>query len=306
MIDRKSLTWFLGIAFSVSWILFLTPLTLASLDMQTRQLATVGLWSIAMWGPGLAAILATTLISKQPFHALRLNTLGPKRFYVWAWFLPVVIVIIAGILTVLFGVAQFDNDLTLIRESMAGVPGAEKINPIIVILVQSAFAILVAPFINVLFALGEEIGWRGFLLPKLLPLGQWRAIMSSGVIWGIWHVPTIIQGQNYPGHPVLGLFMMLIFCVLLGTILAWLYLNTRSPWAAALAHGSVNAVAGLPVLFMKSGFDLAFGGTIATPPAWLVMGVFIAWLAVTKRLPVQGPADEKATSRLEGKESNII
>ncbi len=80
--------------------------------------------------------------------------------------------------------------------------------------------------------------------------------------------------------------MMIVFCVLLGTILSWLYLNTRSPWVAALAHGSVNAVAGLPVLFLQPGFNMTLGGTLASPTAWIGMILFIAWLVMTKRLPV--------------------
>jgi uncharacterized Tic20 family protein len=80
--------------------------------------------------------------------------------------------------------------------------------------------------------------------------------------------------------------MMIIFCILLGTIFSWLYLNTKSPWVAALAHGSINASAGLPILFLKPGFNMAFGGTIATPVAWIGMVLFIAWLVMTKRLPV--------------------
>jgi membrane protease YdiL (CAAX protease family) len=144
----------------------------------------------------------------------------------------------------------------------------------------------------VLFALGEELGWRGFLLPNLMPLGQWKAILLSGVIWGIWHAPAIIQGLNYPGYPVLGIFMMIVLCVLLGTVLSWLTLNTKSPWAAALGHGALNATAALPVLFLKPGFDLAFAGTAATPPAWLAMGLFIAWLVLSRRLPV--PVEQEA------------
>jgi membrane protease YdiL (CAAX protease family) len=89
--------------------------------------------------------------------------------------------------------------------------------------------------------------------------------------------------------------MMIIFCVLLGTIFSWLYLNTKSPWVVALAHGAINAVAGLPILFLKPGFNVAFGGTVATAPAWLAMGLFILWLVLTKRLPVQDKLEEKAT-----------
>jgi membrane protease YdiL (CAAX protease family) len=89
--------------------------------------------------------------------------------------------------------------------------------------------------------------------------------------------------------------MMIIFCVLLGIIISWLYLNTKSPWVAALAHGSVNAVAGLPVLFFQPGFNMAFGGTLAAPTAWIGMVLFIAWLIWTKRLPVQNKFEETRT-----------
>ena len=169
---------------------------------------------------------------------------------------------------------------------MASAAGEIPVSAEMIIAIQVLLALTLAPFINVLFTLGEELGWRGFLLPHLMPLGQWKAILISGIIWGVWHAPTIAQGLNYPGYPILGIFMMIIFCVLLGTILAWLYLNTKSPWVAALAHGSVNAVAGLPILFMKPGFNMAFGGTIATFPAWIVMTFFIVWLVWSKRLPV--------------------
>jgi len=288
MTDRKLLMWFLAIAFPISWILFVTPLSLHGLPAPTQQSITVGAWALAMWGPGLAAIITTTLIARQPFSTLRLNALGPKRFYVWALLLPTVLVIVTGVLTVGFGIAQFDPTFQLIRESMKNAPGAADINPLIVISAQAGIAILIAPFFNMVFALGEELGWRGFLLPHLLPLGQWKAIILTGVIWGIWHEPAIVQGLNYPGYPLLGIFMMILFCVLLGIIFGWLYLNTRSPWVTALAHGAVNAVAGLPVLFLRPGFNVAFGGTIATFPGWIAMIAFIGWLIASKRLPVKG------------------
>ena len=79
---------------------------------------------------------------------------------------------------------------------------------------------------------------------------------------------------------------------MLETIFSWLYLNTKSPWVAALAHGAVNASAGLPILFLQPGFNMAFGGTLATAPAWLAMGLFILWLVLTKRLPVQSQLED--------------
>jgi membrane protease YdiL (CAAX protease family) len=285
--ERKSLVWFLGIAFLFSWLLFLSPLLLGEMEPVAKQLTTQGLWALAMWGPGIAAIVTTMLVMRQPFKNLRLNTLGNKRFYLWAWLLPIGLSILGGLLTLLFGIAKLDLNFTAIREAMASAAGGNSVPAELIIVIQVLFAFTLAPFINLIFALGEELGWRGFFLPRLLPLGQWKAILISGVVWGVWHAPVIAQGHNYPGYPILGIFMMIVFCVLLGIIFSWLCLNTRSPWVAALAHGSVNAVAGLPVLFFQPGFNMAFGGTLAAPTAWIGMGLFIAWLILTKRLPVQ-------------------
>lgn len=303
MIERKSLAWFLSMTFLFSWPLFLVPLLFGDMEPVKKQLLTQGLWALAMWGPGLAAIITTVFVTKRPFKNLRLNTLGPKRYYLWALFLPVVLTILGGLFTLLFGIAKLDMNFTMIRESMAAAAGGEVVPAGMVVLIQILLAITLAPFINVLFALGEELGWRGFLLPQLMPLGQWKAILISGVIWGVWHAAAVVQGLNYPGYPVAGIFMMIVFCVLLATIFSWLYLNTGSPWVAALGHGSINAVAGLPLLFFQPGFNPALGGTIATPTAWLAMILFIVWLVWTKRLPVQSQLDETGAGLRSGKEA---
>ncbi len=157
--------------------------------------------------------------------------------------------------------------------------------------IQIVFALTLAPLINTLLALGEELGWRGFLLPEMLPLGQWRAILLSGVIWGFWHAPAILQGHNYPSQPVLGVFLMVVFTVLLGAFFSWLYLRTGSPWAPALAHGSLNAVAGLPLLFL-TGVDITIGGTLASLIGWIPLVLFVGWLIWTRRLPVDLKVNE--------------
>jgi membrane protease YdiL (CAAX protease family) len=300
MIERKYIYWFLTITVLISWPLFLMPLALGDMDATTKQLTTQGLWALAMWGPGIAALITTLFIAKKPFSSLRLNTIGPKRFYLWAWFLPVVLTIVGGLFTLLFGIAKLDLNFTMIRTAMASAAGGAEVPVGLVILSQTLLALTLAPFFNMLFTMGEELGWRGFLLPQLLPLGQWKAMLISGTIWGVWHAPAIIQGHNYPGYPVLGVFMMIIFCVLLGIIISWMYLNTKSPWVAALAHGSVNAIAGLPVLFFAPGFNMAFGGTLAAPTAWIGMALFTAWLVWTKRFPVQSPIEETASVVSEG------
>jgi len=287
MLQRKPLTWFLIIAFMISWPLFLTPFLIRDLELAVRIQATQGLWALAMWGPGIAALVTTLGIAKQPFKSLRLNTLGSKRYYLWAWFLPPLLVVLSGLLTILFGTGQLDTQFTFMQQQMQQTNTELPISTGMLVVIQIVQALLLGPLINLIFTMGEELGWRGFLLPRLLPLGQWKALIISGAIWGIWHAPAIAQGHNYPDHPILGIFLMTIFCILLGIIIGWMYLNTRSPWVAGIAHGSVNAWAGLPYLFLTPGFDTALGGTVTSLVGLLAMGLFVGWLVLTKRLPVE-------------------
>ncbi len=290
--NRKSLLWFLVITFSLAWILFTVPLAFKN-DPTNYPISMTVFFALAMWAPGIAAIVTTLFVEKQPFKTLRLNTLGPKRFYLTAWFLPPLITLATLGVTLLIHTGTFDPNLTMMREALAKAPAVTGLPSVeVLVAIQLVSAALVAPFINVLFTLGEELGWRGFLLPKLMPLGQWKAILISGAIWGFWHAPTtLFHGYNFPQHPYLGVLMMIVGCTLLGTIISWLYLNTRSPWVAALAHGSFNASPGLALFFLKPGFDTALGGTVLGLAGWIPMTLFIAWLVWTKRLPV--PAIEQ-------------
>jgi membrane protease YdiL (CAAX protease family) len=295
MLQRKPLLVFLLLAFGISWPLFVLPLAFRGAAPQVQQTVTLVAWSLAMWGPGLAAIIATRFAAGESLRSLNLGRLGEKRAYLWAWLLPPALGLVAGLFTVAFGVARVDTELSLIKQSFAGVPGGLPVSAWVVVAVQVAFSLTLAPLINTLFGLGEELGWRGFLLPRLLPLGQWKAILLSGAIWGVWHAPAILQGHNYPSAPVLGTLMMVVACVLLGTIFSWLYLRTQSPWAPALAHGALNATAGISVLFLTP-FDLTWGGTPVSPLGWIGLALFVAWLVATRRLPVVPSVESAAPS----------
>jgi len=284
---RKSLIWYITISFSLAWILFVLPKLVGTTNTTTIAAISTICWTAAMWAPGLAALFTTHYVDRQPLSVLNLRRLGEKRVYLWAWLLPLVFTFITGLLTWALGLGKLDLEFSQIREAMSQTSGGSSISPVLVITLQALLALTIAPLFNTLFTLGEELGWRGYLLPKMMHTGQWRAILYTGVIWGVWHAPVILQGHNYPGQPVLGVFLMIGFCILLGTILGWLYLRTKSPWAPALAHGTVNAVAGFPLLFMPK-VDMTWGGTLASLTGWIPMILFVAWLAWTKRLPVIG------------------
>lgn len=285
MLNRKSLTLYLVISFTLAWILFVLPIPFGPPGNPLRQNLTLVTWSLAMWAPGLAAILVTRFVKKHSISNLNLKRLGSKRIYLWAWLLPPVFALAAGLLTWLFGAGKLDLSFPAFQQAMAQSPGGSAIPVNMVVAIQVLFAITLAPLINTVLALGEELGWRGFLLPELLPLGQGRAILLSGAIWGIWHAPAILQGHNYPNNPVLGVFLMVGFTILVGTFFSWLYLRTLSPWAPGFAHGCLNAVAGLPLLFL-TGVNLTIGGTLASLIGWIPLAIFTGWLVWTRRLPV--------------------
>lgn len=288
MLQRRALLWFIVISFTLAWALFLLPLALGTSSPVTRQTATLVSWSVAMWAPGIAAIIVTRFVLKRPIRMLGLGRLGEKRAYLWAWLLPVGLAIATGFFSYLFSPDKLDLSFPAFKQAMAAAPGGAAMPTGLIVAIQIAISFTLGPLINMLLALGEELGWRGFLLPSLLPLGQWRAILISGLIWGVWHAPAILQGHNYPSQPVLGVVMMMVFTVLLGAILAWLYLRTGSPWAPALGHGTINAVAGLPVLFL-TGINTTYTGTLASPVGWIPLALFVGWLAWTRRLPVSKP-----------------
>ncbi len=282
--NRKAIAVYLSIAFSLAWILFCLPLFIKEAPSLhgIRALS----WSLAMWAPGVAALVCNRFVLKQPIHSLNLHHLGKRKLLLYAWLIPPLLSSVTGILTWAFGLGQFDNQFSQIREAMQNTPGGASISPGLVVLFQILTSLTLAPLINTLFAIGEELGWRGFLLPQFLPLGQGKAIWLSGMIWGIWHAPAILQGLNYPSQPYFGVVFMIVFCVLFGTFLSWLYLSSHSPWLPALAHGSLNATAGISLLFLKN-VNITYAGTIASLIGWLPLGLFVGWLYWSKRLPVQ-------------------
>lgn len=68
-------------------------------------------------------------------------------------------------------------------------------------------SVILIPWINSVFAFGEELGWRGFLLPRLMPLGKTKAYLLVGIIWGLWHAPLITMGYRSYTNAVLGIII---------------------------------------------------------------------------------------------------
>lgn len=101
---------------------------------------------------------------------------------------------------------------------------------------------MIGLFITIMSCLGEEVGWRGYLLPGLLPLGVWPAMLLTGCLHGLWHFPVILLTPYYhaAGSPWIVLPEFLVVLTLAGVLYGYLRLSTNSLWPPILLHASVN------------------------------------------------------------------
>ncbi|WP_081927143.1 CPBP family intramembrane glutamic endopeptidase [Halobellus rufus] len=153
--------------------------------------------------------------------------------------------------------------------------------------------------VNALFALGEEIGWRGYLLWELAPLGFWRASGATGVLWGLWHAPVVLDGYNYPSFPVVGVAAMTVATVAFSPVYTYVVVRARSALAAGFLHGVFNAAAG-SVLAYAVAPDPVRRELVASPVG--VAGI-AAFALASVALRVRGTPSVERASLWEGGES---
>lgn len=202
-----------------------------------------------------------------------------KRFLA-AWFLPAIATILGAALYFIILPEKFDINCGAVAQAYGSMLDAEGnlqgIPVSIVGIVQLVAAVTYAPLINTFVAVGEEAGWRGYMTPALSNwLGKGWALIVSGITWGIWHAPVIVfagyeYGRGYAGEPVLGVLMMCVFTTALGIILSCFYEKSQSIWVPSLMHGAINAVAGLPILYMK---EMPQHYLLGPTPAGLISGI---------------------------------
>jgi len=291
-IDKKHLYIYLAFAFGIAWliglIVFLTGGIKNSPEIFPKTQITLALLLIAvgyMWAPTLAHVF-TRLITRQGWDDLHLALHFKKswKYYLAAWVGPAILTILGGIVYFLFFPTQYDANFTTIQKMLSATPSLASTSPMFVIVGQLISAILMAPIINSFFTFGEEFGWRGYMLPLLLPMGERKAFLVSGVIWGLWHAPVIAMGHNfgmdYPGFPWLGILAMIWFCILAGTFLGWLRIKSDSVWPAIIGHAAINGIAGLFVLFTLGTPNFLLGPTpvgIIGSTGFLAVFLWIYW-----------------------------
>lgn len=253
---------FFTFVLTYAWTIFLIwPRTLG-VDMSTRlqeELLITSLLTIAlMFFPALGVVV-TRLFTGESFKnsMLRPNFRGNGRYYLIAWFGPMMLTSTGAVVYYLIFQSEFSFEE--FRPLLTDKAGALLI-----------LTILLSPLLNLVPCFGEEWGWRGYLLPKLA--GRMKficAVLVSGFVWGLWHAPMIVAGHNYgvgyPGYPWLGIIAMCLFCIVVGTFLSYITLRTKSCWPAVLAHGAINGTASIGMLFYNSSYALFLANNSQMP-----------------------------------------
>jgi membrane protease YdiL (CAAX protease family) len=190
-----------------------------------------------MWCPALAGMLTLRLNGRS------IADLGWKwgetKYQIRSWYIPLLYAFIAyGIVWIFrlgaFGNPEFYDSLTKSMH-LGGPPWISIVLGIVLIgtygLVRSVSS-----------ALGEEIGWRGFLVPELSKTTSFTATsLISGIVWSLWHYPILIYGDYNAGTPTwYGLTCFTVMVVSSSFIFAWMRLKSGSLWTGAILHGSHN------------------------------------------------------------------
>jgi membrane protease YdiL (CAAX protease family) len=155
-----------------------------------------------------------------------------------------------------------------------------------------------------LLAFGEEYGWRGYLLPKLLPLGEIKAALIVGLIWGSWHVPILVAGLNYPSvNPWAAIAVFIPAGIIISLLVTRLYVAAgASVLVTMVFHAGLNAygdsltdsehLSGNPLVVSAGG---AIGMGVTALAALLAFRVHHRFLGSARQRAAAAPSTDAAT-----------
>lgn len=286
--EKKRIVIYVALAYGLAWALWFAVVYPM---VNGGGLGTSVQFAIAagMFAPAIAAAL-TRLITKEGFKDAWIKPRAFKktwRYYVLAWFGPLVLVLAGAVLYFLINPADFDPSMGYVIQTtheQAEAMGVElAIDDETIRLSQyaSLATLVIAPAINAVTCFGEEWGWRGYLLPHLLErFSIIPTLLISGIIWGLWHAPITLIGHNYglgyAGYPFTGIAAMCLFCIVVGVFMSYVTLRTGSCLPAVFAHGMVNGSAAMGLIFSATGGNPFVGPA----PTGIVGGAFFIAAAV--------------------------
>lgn len=257
MWNAKAIGVFLAVTYGFSWALAFVFFG------RGGELGSTGFLAMAtafMFGPAIGSCVTQRWVLGRPLADLGWVS-RPNRHWISAWILPLLLGVVALLVSgwCVPGV-DFDPSTEALYRTLEGqlppetveaarsqVQGSWLAGPGTLFFVSLFQVLLAGLTVNAVAAYGEELGWRGFLWNQLRGLGFWRSSAVTGVVWGVWHLPLVAHGYNYPGHPVGAVVMMTVLCVALSPMLSYVRMRGGSVLPAAIFHGTFNAAATLAI-----------------------------------------------------------
>ncbi len=240
----KQIIIYLIAAFLPAWVVQIIASTFALKGDVTS-------FGLLMSGSMFIPLLAT-LIARIPLKGMGWipHLKGKVRWIFISLWMPALLSLAGAALYFLIFPAQLDTEWQTLRASLGEAALAQLESQGMSLelynIVSSIGALTVGPFINMIFALGEEIGWRGALYPYLKGrFGRTKGRILGGIIWGAWHWPCMIlagyeYGLDYIGSPFLGPVAFCLSTVFTGILEDTVYEKTGTIWMPALLHGALN------------------------------------------------------------------
>jgi membrane protease YdiL (CAAX protease family) len=229
----KPIGLFLSITLALSAIYYFLIIYSGTLSSGWGEF-TMGL----MWCPGISALITMKILNRN------ISDLGWKwgktKYQIWSYLIPLLYALIAYLVIWVFGWGGFyDKEfVTMLTKSF----GFGEIGSGFIIAFYFLFIGIFGTIRSMASALGEEIGWRGFLVPELYKTqGFTKTSLISGFIWGIWHLPILLFADYNSGTPswyAMSCFMVLI--ISMSFIYTWFRIKSGSLWTAVILHASHN------------------------------------------------------------------
>jgi membrane protease YdiL (CAAX protease family) len=212
---------------ALAYLLFWVPFIGATLTSKNGN--DPGAWGITLGilGPfsPLLAALFVRIFTREGFGDAHLG-IRSVRWYYW---------LVAILLPFFWNGVQ---DVLLLVSGFAKIEWSQ--------ITRGVYRIPINLFGGLIIFIGEEFGWRSYLVEKLRPLGRWTALLWSGVIWSLWHLLAVSIPNTATSYgqdmSIFGIALTLLIFVLMGFIFGWLYLESGSVWPCVLMHSYNNLI----------------------------------------------------------------
>jgi membrane protease YdiL (CAAX protease family) len=191
-----------------------------------------------MWCPGIAAF-ATQIVYRESLRDLGWRW-GKTRYLAWSYLIPLLYASSAYVLVWSTGLGRFSG--VEFARGLTSHFGLHHVPTWIMTMGYLVVIVTIGTPVACITALGEETGWRGFLVPNLAKLTTYpRVALISGAIWSVWHYPLLFFADYNAGTPPwYGATCFTVMVIGLSFAFAWMRLKSESLWTAVFLHASHN------------------------------------------------------------------